>query len=255
MDQKKILIPIDEVEIPQQEIIVKDDISESDFLYGDSETLSIGNIPKIKSWIWLKYNQWNKFLTSSACTIVSRVRTVLYIISSLFWLEPTEWQVDDAVRYAIKDSWYVEWKWWRVYMWVNSVRKYWNETNPDKQVTSAAINFYHEDFWEVFKRVPLVSSYKWNLEYNRDYQTDCVLDLKKLETEYSYWHCIAETFDEKVMVHDNYHPKKYNEYEIKHLSDLIKNWVQSRRYSRNKKEKIRGITNKREKITTSYWKC
>jgi hypothetical protein len=54
---EKILIPMDQVEIPQKEAVVNDDIAETDFLYGDSETLNVDNVPSITNGTWVNYNQ------------------------------------------------------------------------------------------------------------------------------------------------------------------------------------------------------
>lgn len=237
--------------------------ADKDFSYEDIGSLSLSTLPEVKvSLPW--FNQWNFKETKKACTIVNSTRALIWMIQVWYKETYTDEEVKsmifESLNYCVQKWQYVIGSWWYVPTAMKYVCKWWNENNPNKQVSYVQIHYTSEDFAEILKRgYPLVGSYRGNTDYNLDYRKDCVLDWQTFPNP-SYGHCTDWMFtDSSIVVNDSYIGTPYNTYKIKYPWELINNkvwnpnfylWINNQEVKDNSEE-IKRLTEYKSKLDKS----
>lgn len=190
--------------------------SENDFLI---EASDIPHIDVVDDIIY-EYSQAKHFVTKNSCTIFG-----------------STWAVSDLMNYKYsydellqinKDSYdkgRIKGRWWRVFMAVDLVRDDWNNKNETNKVLSFRTSIDSTMVDALNKWHSLVTSYKGSPAYGKDFKDNGKLDKVTFWTP-TYWHCVRiRKIDGLVYVIDNYHPRRYNKYELVDFRELVKNGV------------------------------
>jgi len=139
-----------------------------------------------------KYNQYKRKISKHACTIVNAVKDLCYNYNIEFKKELVRW----AIEHAEQKFWYDRKKGWRTNKAMEAVRSYFKTLWIE--AVYIRIHFNDPKFVEYRNAWYMIGcTFKWNAKYVKDYWTDWILDWVEL----------------------------YNQYELKHLDQLIKNWV------------------------------
>jgi hypothetical protein len=190
------------------------------FEFGDLG-LKVDDLPILPYHDYPQLNQYKYAKTKSACTIVWALIDACY----LYEIKPTDQDMLECVEFANKECGYQFWKWWFADLGMRAVekrfeQKYW------KKLYYSTMRWDNPDFWKLLKKwYMLWFTYDGNYAYNKDYQSDSILDgIKFWKRE--YWHRTSLIYkDKKIYVVDSSAGNKYNVYEVKDLIWLIQNWV------------------------------
>lgn len=165
-----------------------------------------------------QYNQ-NEFIESywpNQCTIYWPM-TALSCVVGRQLTKDERWEI--ATLGTKRDDWDPS-MWANVSTWVDVVRKWWNEKNPDNPVVSFMIENTSTNRRNIYKkRYSYVSGFYGNQKYNED-ASDGVLDGVKFWVP-TYGHCTAELLS---TVLDNYN----NKYDRKDYFGCVRNYVTHR---------------------------
>lgn len=165
-----------------------------------------------------QYNQ-NEFIDSywpNQCTIYWPM-TALSCVVGRQLTKDERWEI--ATLGTKRDDWDPS-MWANVSTWVDVVRKWWNEKNPDNPVVSFMIENTSTNRRNIYKkRYSYVSGFYGNQKYNED-ASDGVLDGVKFWVP-TYGHCTAELLS---TVLDNYN----NKYDRKDYFGCVRNYVTHR---------------------------
>ena len=109
--------------------------------------------------------------------------------------------------------------------WVDVIRRWWNTHHPENPVVSFAISNLDDLRLKLFSRkIPIVTSFRGNLEWGKDI-SDGIVNKKTWWTP-TYGHCRMMT---GLTIYDNYKPKDWKRYSypsIEHYFDVLKNWYE-----------------------------
>lgn len=158
-----------------------------------------------------------------ACTMMSTYSWIL----SIFNKEEKEEEKEEIIKEAIKE-WYKvgDGRWTR--LWVKTACKVWNTKNLNKKVMYIKTYVWSEQYKiAIEKGLPIVHSYRTSSWYWIDRRKDWIVDWKGFDN-FTGWHAIVGFGSERglELEHLNTYPKrKYNQYGVRHLSELVKNWV------------------------------
>lgn len=165
-----------------------------------------------------QYNQ-NEFAESygfNQCTIYWPM-TALSCLTGKELTKDERWEI--ATLGTKREDWNPN-MWANVSTWVDVVRKWWNERNPNDQIVSFMIDNTSLDRRNIFKKkFAYVSWFYGNQKYNDD-ASDWLLEGVKFG-QATYGHCTAELLS---TVLDNYD----NKYDRKDYFGCVKNYVTHR---------------------------
>lgn len=164
-----------------------------------------------------KYNQYKTKKSKSACTIVNSVKDFCYNYDYPF----SDKLVEEAIDYCVANHWYIVGKGRQTNLAMQWVQKFFKS----KGIDSAYIRISHTD--------PLLQEYKdawymigcsfnWNIDYILDYARDWVLEWINFKPRQRGHRTSIYKND---YIRDSEYWFKYNEYKLKDLKALIKNWV------------------------------
>jgi len=171
-------------------------------------------------------NQYVYSNTKMACTIVWALIQSCY----LYGLKPTQKDMLDCVVFAHEDdSWMAQYqygRWWRADLAMRATEKRFEKNYPEKKLYYSTVRRDEPNFWKLLKKWYMLGLiYDWNYQYNKDYQSDCILDWNKFWAR-TYGHRPNLIYrDWKTFIVDSSAWRSYNEYEVKDLNWLIQNWV------------------------------
>lgn len=121
------------------------------------------------------------------CTITS---SILAICDLWDYSMPVE-ELNRVCERAISEGLSITegWSFWQA---VDSARKYWNETYPDKRVMSFRINYGSREYFSALSYgYSLVCGYQGNNAYNDDRRQDGIVSGKSFKDP-TYGHCIRK---------------------------------------------------------------
>ena len=169
-----------------------------------------------------KYNQYKRKISKHACTIVNAVKDLCYNYNIEFKKE----LVRGAIEHAEQNFWYNRKKGWRTNNAMKAVRSYFKTLWVE--AVYIRIHFNDPKFVEYRNAWYMIGcTFRWNAKYVKDYWADWILDWVAFWKS-TFWHRSSLTSWSilwKNFVWDSEYWFKYNQYELKHLDQLIKNWV------------------------------
>ena len=166
-------------------------------------------------------NQYSYKNTEMACTIVWAFIDACY----LYAIKPSQAEMLECVTYAHDNESYIYGKWWWADLGMRAVEKFF-EAKYKKQLFYSTLTWDDPNFWKILKKGYMVWLTYWgNYQYNKDYQSDNILDGNKFWTK-TYGHRTSMIYrDNKLWIVDSSAGNSYNVYEIKDVNGLIQNWV------------------------------
>lgn len=192
-----------------------------DFLMGGD--IQIPELPDQDETI-IQYNQYIRPITRLACTMVAPIGA----ISDLFNYQFTDQEIDGVIELAKTRGYVVGYGWW-TQAGVKATCDWWNTNHSDKKVVYFRLDLLDKKVLEALaKNYTVVVSYNGNYQYNKDYQEDSILSIKKLDSQFTYGHCTSLRFNKArnmSVIKDSAKGTTYNIYDILYLSDLVKNNV------------------------------
>jgi len=160
----------------------------------------------------IAYNQY--YINNSMCTIIAW----LWILSNYFNYTFSKEEMLEIIELARKETPpFVDGKGWYVYKWVDLVRRYWNERNPDKQIITYRIDTFWEEFYKLMnKGYHIQTWFSVNREYWNDKKDNCAIDNSiNWVDKGSIWHSIYLWIDNwKTYVIDSYKWAWCNQYSL-----------------------------------------
>lgn len=207
-------------------ILDENSISDNDYLLWSVEHDSLNkHLNNIKpDNVIYGYNQASTRRTRMACTLYWNI----WAVSDLTEYKFSHQEILEICDIAEKDYGWSESRGWYIFKWVDCVRNYWNNNNPDKQIVSFRINLKTDT--EILNKLEwkktLVIWYRTTREHYVDSQDNWVLDKKCFISCWAkqlWGHCIRYNNQENI---DNYKGhKKYNAYYNNNLQFLSKEWT------------------------------
>lgn len=190
------------------------------FEFGDLG-LKVDDLPILPYHDYPQLNQYKYAKTKSACTIVWALIDACY----LYEIKPTDQDMLECVEFAHTECNYQYWRWWFADLGMRAVEKFF-EKKYNKKLYYSTMRWDNPDFWKLLKKWYMLGfTYDGNYAYNKDYQSDSILDGSKFWKR-EYWHRTSLIYkDKKIYVVDSSAGNKYNVYEVKDLIWLIQNWV------------------------------
>lgn len=190
------------------------------FEFGDLG-VKVDNLPILPYHDYPQLNQYKYTKTKSACTIVGGYIDACY----LYEIKPSQTDMLECVEYANKECNYQFGRWRFADLGMRAVEKFF-EQKYNKKLYYSTITWDNPDFWKLLKKWYMIGfTYDGNYAYNKDYQSDCVLDGNKFGSR-EYGHRTSLIYkDNKLWVVDSAAGNSYNIYEVKDFNGLIQNWV------------------------------
>lgn len=190
------------------------------FEFGDLG-VDVELLPQIPYHDYPQLNQYAYTKTKSACTIVWAFIDACY----LYEIKPSQADMLECVEYANRECNYQFGRWWFADLGMRAVEKFF-EQKYGKKLYYSTITWDNPSFWKLLKKWYMLGfTYDGNYAYNKDYQSDCVLDWVKFGSR-EYGHRTSLIYkDKKLWVVDSTAGRKYNVYEIKDFNGLIQNEV------------------------------
>lgn len=179
------------------------------------------DLPIIPYHDYPQLNQYSYTQTKSACTIVWAFIDACY----LYDIKPSQADMLECVTYAHDKCNYQYWRWWFADLGMRAVEKFFEEKYK-KKIYYSTMTWDDPNFWKVLKKWYMLGfTYDGNYQYNKDYQSDSILDWNKFWAR-TYWHRTSIIYrDNKIWVVDSSAGNTYNVYEIKDFTGLISNGV------------------------------
>lgn len=177
----------------------------------------IGNlwiaIPKPKGKSIPKFNQKSdSTITYNSCTIVWATREYCY----MNWIEFSKKLMEDVVRYASKNMWYVIGSGWNSWMGMMAVKNYFGEWN------FARVSYDDPNLYLYYKnQCTLWITYRGNRAWNID-SDDGELSGDRYDNT-TYWHRTTTIFKDKFYIDDSFNGSLANIYSIPYLIRLVNN--------------------------------
>lgn len=168
--------------------------------------------------IIFQYNQGKQPRSKKSCTLFSPVGAISDLVNLQIWLD------------YIKDwdsSSYNEWRrpdeWWYVALWVDHIRKCYNNSDLSKahwKVASYVIDLKDNELVKkvLDKRYTICTGYQWNAKYNNDKNDNWILEWTEFGTP-TYWHAVNAIWwiTTPSRIKDNYfETNRYNIYGVRH---------------------------------------
>lgn len=183
--------------------------------------LNPDDLPQLPYRQFPQLNQYSYTQTKSACTIVSAFICACY----LYEIKPSQADMLECVTYAHDNCQYQYGKWRWADLWRRAVEKFF-ESKYNKKLFYSTLTWDDPAFWKLLKKwYPVGLTYWGNYSYNKDYQSDNILDGNKFWTK-TYWHSTTMVYNNnKLWIEDSSAGTSYNEYELKDFPWLIQNGV------------------------------
>lgn len=183
--------------------------------------VNVDDLPIIPYHEYPQLNQYSYKNTEMACTIVWAYIDACY----LYEIRPSQADMLECVTYAHDNCQYQYWKGWFADLGMRAVEKFF-EQKYKKKIYYATMTWDDPSLWKLLKKWYMIGiTYGGNYSYNKDYQTDIILDWNKFWTA-TYYHRTSIIYkDNKIRVVDSAAGNIYNVYEVKEFTALIQNGV------------------------------
>lgn len=160
------------------------------------------------------YSQYTNTEYRTWCTVMSAINLVATIANYDF----SDAEIAEVYKLA-QVMWFKPWFWWARWLWLNVVRKWWNNKFPDNQFMSFVIDLFSEEYELVKEKLWVLQvSIRVDSAYWRDARDNLVID--KDEFKRTWWHATVMLVNEAKCIDSI--PQFTNDIRIK--TPMIYSW-------------------------------